>query len=498
MRRRFVSFICIIILLSVAGGCVNQDNKVNRNPQQNQAAKPLSKTAGIVYNNSQAEINSSNIDLLFDTSISMRGYLFPGYTRYSKVVEGLATTAQTLVNTNEELKMKYYQFGEKFTAVNTPDKLNNWDFYNYKDSYIDLAITNANLENLTLIVTDMGTEEEAAFDKLINKIGSQYISKGYAIGILGVKSEYEGYVYSVEEKDDQVVVLTDNKPIRDTHPFYVLILGKQENIINFYDNLKNFTLNDFPAEAYNFTLIPLASKGIISNVSDQHLTLERLNADSSIFVDTDQYIDNIKANQYKISRQPRGEVGFKISGLNYETIKYIPVTNSVIDNKLELQSYDSSQGKWIPVDKQDDIVRITDISDSRSKTISMEIAVNPDNMLRNTSYAICISSYFKQGNEADQPLFKVPDWVTEWTTDKKQIPLWKDEYDQFRKKCGEPASAAVAGKYRSWLKNAKIQSVVNFNSTKDLDKIFKKIYYYVEKGNDIEAYRNVFYITKLY
>lgn len=458
----------------------------------------MSKPAGIVCNNSQAAVTGTDIDLMFDTSISMRGYLFPGYTRYSKVVEGLATTAQTLVNANEKLKMNYYQFGEKFTAVKTPDKLNNWDFYNYTDSYIDLAVTNANLENLTLIVTDLGTEEEEAFDKLINKIGSQYISRGYAIGILGIKSEYEGYVYSVEEKDDQVVVLTDNKPIKDTHPFYVLILGKQENIINFYDNLKNFTLNDFPAEAYNFTLIPLASKGIVSNVSDQNFALERLNAESSIFVDTDQFIENTKASRYKISRQPRGKVGFKISGLNYETIKYMPVTNSVIDNKLELQSYDSTQGKWIPVDKQDDIVTIKDLSDSSKKTINMDITVNPDNMVRDTSYAICISSFIKQGSVEDQPLFKIPDWVTQWTTDKKQIPLWKNEYARFSKKFGEPSSSTVAGKYRSWLKDAKIQSVVHFNTTKDLDKIFKKIYYYVEKGNDIELYRNVFYITKLY
>jgi hypothetical protein len=498
MGRRFVSFICIIILLSVTGGCLNQDNKVNRNPQQNQTAQPLSTPTGVICKNSQTAVSSTDIDLMFDTSISMRGYLFPGYTRYSKVVEGLATTAQTLVNANEKLKMNYYQFGEKFAAVKTPDKLNNWDFYNDKDSNIDLAITNANLENLTIIVTDLGTEEEEAFDKLINKIGSQYISKGYAIGILGIKSEYEGYVYSVGEKDDQIVVLADNKPIKDTYPFYVLVLGKQENIINFYDNLKNFTLNDFQEEAYNFTLIPLASKGIISNVSDQNFALERLNAESSIFVDTDQFIDNMKANRYKISRQPRGEVGFKISGLNYETIKYMPVTNSVIDNKLELQSYDSSQGKWIPVDRQDDIVRITDLSDNSNKTINMEIAVNPDTMICNTSYAVCISSYIRQGSEEDQPIFKIPDWVAEWTTDKKQIPLWKNEYAQFKKKFGEPSTTAVADKYRSWLKSAKIQSVVHFNTTKDLDKIFKKIYYYVEKGNDIEVYRNVFYITKLY
>lgn len=494
-KVRIIAFIFLMSLSMVSCNDSSTSQSLRMNP-----ADPLPVKSGVFFGSSETISDNKkidqNIDLLYDTSGSMKGYLYPNSSRYSKVVDGIATTAKTLVNYSEnegKFKVNYYQFGDKFAKLSNPDNLSDPDSCIYDTSHIELAIEHTNLDNLTVIVTDLQIPSDS-LDVLINKIGSDYISKGYAIGIVGVKSEYSGYVYSLEQENDKIVVLADGKKAEDTFPFYMLILGKQSNIINFYENLSYFSLSDFPQGTCNFSLIPLASKGIISSVDDKNIELKGLNEQSKIFVETTQFVNDTKTKQYKLSRVPKGEVGFNLSGVNCNRIKYIPDTVSQLSNIVDLYYYDQSQSKWVIDPNKDKIISIKDKSTNAS--LNLDYIVASENMTANTTYAIHTRTGFKQGSEEDKSIFTLPDWVTQWTTDKSRIAVWKAEYEKFRQAYGDPVPSKVAGKYRDWLKKNKIQSVVDFNTTKDLDKLFKKTCYYVEKGEDLELYNHVFYITK--
>lgn len=494
-----INIIAFLILISLS--LVACSNSTNSQSLRTKPVDPFKVDTGVVYNVSgvvsddNKKINQ-NIDIMYDTSGSMRGYLYSNSSRYSKVVDGLSTTAKTLINYSEnsgKYKLNYYQFGDKFDKLSDPESITSSFSYDYNTSHIDLAITNTNLNNLTVIVTDLQIAADS-LDTLINKIGGDYISKGYAIGVIGVKSEYNGYAYSLVQEDDKIVVLTDGKKPEDTVPFYILLLGNQSNIINFYENLSYFTLGDFPQGTYNFSLVPLASKGIINKVDDKSYDLKRLNDQSNIFVDSKQYINDEQARQYKISRTPKGEVGFNLSGINCEMIKYIPDTVSQLFNSVELYYYDKTQNKWVVDPNKDKILKLND--KSTNSLLNLDYIVSPENMSSGTSYAIYTKTSFKQGKDEERSIFAVPDWVSGWTTDKSQITAWKAEYEKFRTACGDPKSSMVVKKYSDWLKKNNMKSTVNYNTTKDLDKFFKKLCYYVEKGNDIELYNDIFYITK--
>lgn len=490
-KNGFIVLLILVALLSMSGCGTSQPKRTNHTP-----LPAFSAEVGKLINIEKKETTyPANIDLFFDMSVSMRGYLYPGATKYKSVMDGLLVTAETQVNKAADGQVHYYQFGDSFDEMQNPDTVKNWEAYNYSDSFIYLAIENANLEHLTVIVTDLAVETES-LDTLINRIGTEYMSKGYAIGLVGVKSEYEGYVYSLEEVSDRVVLLTEGKEPKDQFPFYLLVLGQQEEITTFYKDLEYYTLSEFPKESYNYTLIPLASKGLLSQIDDSQVSFSRLNEDSAIFVDTQDVILDEKVPQYKINRSPKNEVGFNLKGLSYSEIPFIPSSTSTISNKIELLQYEEITQKWIPLSEIDKYIQIEDLTDGENMDINYEIL--PDLLDSNKSYAVVTTAYLKQGEEDEKNIFKVPEWIYNWTTDKAKISAWKDEFNSFKAVYGQPSSEKVATKYKKWLGDNGLVTQVGLSSTNNLDKFFKKISYFVEKGEDIPLYQHKFYITKEY
>ena len=76
---------------------------------------------------------------------------------------------------------------------------------------------------------------------IIQKIKASYFNqrdRDYAVGIMGIKSEFNGTVYSASDANKKFQYNTQGKKSSEYRPFYVLFLGHYQDIAEYFDKLE--------------------------------------------------------------------------------------------------------------------------------------------------------------------------------------------------------------------------------------------------------------------
>ncbi|HUC19888.1 MAG TPA: hypothetical protein VMR98_00115, partial [Candidatus Polarisedimenticolaceae bacterium] len=150
-----------------------------------------------------------------------------------------------------------------------------------KKTYIERVIDQAELGHLTIIVTDL-FQDNADVNQLSEKLKQKFIAKSLAVGVLAVRSQYEGTVYDVGSDNYSFVYKNKEKP-ETGRPFYLLALGSHADIAHYFSTLENSGLNTFPqkhvlifsrfltAQPSAFTSAKLKTADKISEISSSNL-----------------------------------------------------------------------------------------------------------------------------------------------------------------------------------------------------------------------------------
>ena len=70
-----------------------------------------------------------------------------------------------------------------------------------------------------------------------NYLNSNLVDKGYAVGVMAIKSEFQGTVYTELSSTSQFSYNTQGKKPLQYHPFYVIFLGKYSDIDTYFTKL---------------------------------------------------------------------------------------------------------------------------------------------------------------------------------------------------------------------------------------------------------------------
>ena len=184
--------------------------------------------------------------IYIDKTLSMQGFVNVSSSEYVRVLRRISHVAQ---NAWANSSSDYYGFGKKVEekpfSNNNAKAAEKADFYpsnppDYlQNALIQTAIPsleNNSKDHITIIVTDLYQERAEIED--VKTLLKNYLKQGYAVGILGIKSKFKGTIYDIG------IVTEGQKPQKITcnqvcqHPFYVILLGKYNNIKNFYDALQ--------------------------------------------------------------------------------------------------------------------------------------------------------------------------------------------------------------------------------------------------------------------
>ncbi len=186
------------------------------------------------------------INVYLDGTPSMEGYVnTPTKSRYAQTLDLLDSTfslsnAKVVYNrlgTNTQtISRKQFQ---KDTQLRTFYNGHDPQYPLLQESLIDKAVTPTDKEHqLSVIITDL-YQEDNDVTKVSQEIKKNYFNaeqakQGYALGIIALKSEFNGIVYNEDVNSTRFPYNTNGKPL---HPFYAVFLGKYADIDDFFGKI---------------------------------------------------------------------------------------------------------------------------------------------------------------------------------------------------------------------------------------------------------------------
>lgn len=203
--------------------------------------------------------NPLAIDVSVDGSGSMLGYVNQENSSYIQGLK-LLDSILGLSGSRSQSTVKYYRSGDhqyqrKELTRSEFIKAQKTEFYNGKTSIFPAVSSDLGslitkpknsdyakaypTERLTVIVTDL-EQNDGDVNLIANKIKENYFNSkddNYAVGIWGVKSEFNGTVYSASDANKKFNYNTEGKSSSQYRPFYVLFLGHYQDIANYFDKL---------------------------------------------------------------------------------------------------------------------------------------------------------------------------------------------------------------------------------------------------------------------
>ncbi|MBI3650567.1 MAG: hypothetical protein HY231_05910 [Acidobacteria bacterium] len=237
-KPRYSYFILTALLLLLASGC---ESKVKELPPEENA------------DSLEAVSGALDVDIYLDATLSMKGFVVPGIaSHYEQTIQLLE---RAVSRGWEGGKATFYRFGSTISPIKSRGYLEAAQpgFYTDKNffqkTYIENVIDAARSDHLTVIVTDL-FQNDADINLLTRKLKDKYLAKNLAIGILGIKSQFNGDVYDVGIRNYSFSYVSEMTKPETYRPFYVLMLGKHLDVTRYYDELEKSGLKNFPSNNF--------------------------------------------------------------------------------------------------------------------------------------------------------------------------------------------------------------------------------------------------------
>lgn len=181
----------------------------------------------------------------------MKGFIVPGTsTYYQQTIPLLESSVERGWPGGS---VAFNKFGTKISALEGRSYLDaiKPSFYSDQEvnlrTYIEGVIDSADTNHLTLIVTDL-FQDNADVNLLTGKLKDKYITQNLSVGVMGIKSEFEGTVYDVGPNNYSFAYKSDAADPSTFRPFYILALGRHGDIDRYFDVLLKGGLSAFPAK----------------------------------------------------------------------------------------------------------------------------------------------------------------------------------------------------------------------------------------------------------
>jgi hypothetical protein len=188
---------------------------------------------------------SIKAEVYVDRTPSMGGFVAIADSRYAKTLKHIEAAIQS--SWPRDNATDFYVFGTESIKIDRNAYINqaaqNPGYYRYETNFefndIEKAIPQPVRERLVVIITDL-YQENTDINKVVKALQERYLaqSSGYAVGILGIKSQFNGTIYDIGQNKGSFKYNSGNQP-EQYHPFYVIMLGLYANVEKFFQNLQD-------------------------------------------------------------------------------------------------------------------------------------------------------------------------------------------------------------------------------------------------------------------
>ncbi len=298
----------------------------------------------------------------------------------------------------------FYKFGTKAKELSHDQfrTFANQDFYADRGisekTNIDAVIDGMDSTQVNIVVTDL-FQNDGDVNAMIKSIKEGCFAKGIYMGILGIKSDYNGKVYDAKVP---AFPFKSEKGNEETYrPFYALIFGEKNIIERLFEQLKS----NKAVKEENFILI---SKYLVNKFDISSLTKDKASKDLNLNSPTSDKKGN---KQFNFALKDGAKEGNIIAEISFEKIPKAP---SISENTVNISAYKkfASKGQATSPDKAEDTNDIT----------AKEIKVTNGNRL-NAKLNVAVGdaaglySYLVYVQPAQVNGYIIPKWVEEFSSD---------------------------------------------------------------------------------
>ena len=399
------------------------------------------------------------VDIYIDASFSMVGFIDPGNSYYVRTLQMLE---RAFISGWPKGSKKFHKFGSNISEISRDQFLAAAFAGFYMDpefrgyTRIENVIDNANKNNLNIIITDL-FQTDADVNLLIDKLNNRFLTKDIAVGVLGIKSQFNGRVWDVGLENLNFDYYTRGRNPVGFRPFYILMFGKYNDIVHFYKMMKVNGLNDFPEK--NFIILSFQLMQQLASFENAVLAQTSKIKEVMNILHPGKQHRHVKQFMVKTSAQK----AYFDTVINLSLLPHM-LTFDPNQLKLEIVKWQWKENPkkiWTNCEKIYKAFAVKDLTLSDSQ-LKFRTEINPPNFPGDGTYCFKIIIY------PPSESYKFPDWVSEWDMDQNLIYHWQQNQGQFK--------GNTTLNLKSFLNNI-WQVIYQKNKPK-----IAKIYCYIRKG----------------
>jgi len=367
------------------------------------------------------------VDLFFDATLSMKGFVSTKESTYYQ--QTIPLLERGVIEGWKGGEPSFYKFGNDIAALPGRQYLDAAKASFYADTkynkktFIERVIDRAQTDHLTVIITDL-FQDNADVNQLSEKLKQKFISNDLAVGVLSVRSQYQGTVYDVGA-DNYSFAYTSNADASSGRPFYLLALGSHADIDHYFATLQQTGLNAVP-EMHALIFSRFLTSQSSAFTSTRLKTAEHISEISASNVLARPYSgEQIKA--FKITKS-QTKAKF-VTEWQYESLPSILRHSGDLNSQIESWKGEDRGGKeLLPIENGEALKALT-------LTANLSSDAPPNEKLRMAA-DINVNAFPGGGIYLYQIVlrpsqFSLPTWVAEWNMSDTEIKKWHTHAPDF-------------------------------------------------------------------
>jgi len=181
-------------------------------------------------------------DVFLDASLSMEGFITSGASsKYLQILQGVESA---FLSGWPDCRVHFYQFGSKVLALPERGYLHASKREFYQNNEINtktniqkvIEYEYVNQNKLILIITDL-YQDNSDVNLLSSILKEKCIKQNLAIGILGIKGQFNGNIYDVGTDNFTFNYKSAKDNYETYRPFYIILIGRHSDIARFHSQL---------------------------------------------------------------------------------------------------------------------------------------------------------------------------------------------------------------------------------------------------------------------
>ena len=177
----------------------------------------------------------------------MQGFADPAPTDYTRLIPLLESA---VLGGWADAKVKFYRFGTHVEPIDRDSylRVRNPQFYEDSDinretriekvidHEVQVGSDSGNGDRLAIIVTDLFQTDNDT-NVLVARLKDNYLKNNLEVGILGIRSHFDGVIYDIGVGIPPRPYKSDPKDPSTWRPFYLLVVGRHADIAHYFDGL---------------------------------------------------------------------------------------------------------------------------------------------------------------------------------------------------------------------------------------------------------------------